>query len=200
MGDPLSPYKSEDRFRGVPIVVGVCGAIAVYKVCSIVSALAQSGASVTVVTSDAAARFVAPLTFQALSGNAVSTSMWAHEIHKDPQHVALARSARAVLVAPLTMNASARLANGFADDPVSLVLGAVDLEATPVLLAPSMNAQMWDRPATRRNIETLHGDGYRFVGPGEGWQACRTSGAGRMAEPHEILHDLAELVAPNGRA
>lgn len=200
MTDPMTPFKSDDRFRGVPIVVGVSGGIAAYKVCSVVSALAQSGADVTVAMTPGATKFVTPMTFQALSARPVITSMWEHEVHADPQHVALARGARAVLVAPATMNTIARLANGFADDPVSLILSAVDVSATPVVLAPSMNEQMWNQPSTRRNVKQLAGDGYLFSGPAGGWQACRTVGAGRMAEPWEILHDLAEAIAKPTRA
>ncbi len=198
--DPMQFYKSDDRFRSVPIVVCVSGGIAAYKTCAIVSALAQSGAQVTVAMTESATRFVTPMTFEALSARPVVSSMWEHELHHDPQHVALARNARAVLVAPATMNTIAKLANGFADDPVSLVLSAVDVRATPVVLAPSMNEQMWNNPGTRRNIEQLRDDGFRFVGPAGGWQACRTVGAGRMAEPWEILHDLAEALAQSAQA
>jgi len=196
----MQSYKSDARFSGVPIVVGVSGGIAAYKTCAVVSALAQSGASVTVVMTKTATRFVTPMTFQALSARPVITSMWEHELHHDPQHVALARQAHAVLVAPATMNTVARIANGFADDPLSLILSAVDVRETPVLLAPSMNEQMWNQPSTRRNIAQLSEDGFRFVGPAGGWQACRTVGAGRMAEPWEILHDLAEAISQKPNA
>jgi len=195
MTDPVAPFKSDDRFRGVPIVVGVCGGIAAYKTATIVSALAQSGARVTVCMTESATRFVTPMTFQALSARPVITSMWEHETRHDPQHVALARAARAVLVAPATMNTLAKLAHGFADDPVSLILSAVDRERTPVLLVPSMNAQMWAQGANKRNLDLLASDGYRFVGPDGGWQACRTEGEGRMAEPAEILHHLADALS-----
>jgi phosphopantothenoylcysteine decarboxylase/phosphopantothenate--cysteine ligase len=198
--DPVEPFKSDARFQGVPIVIGVTGGIAAYKTCSIVSALAQSGADVTVCMTESAQRFVTPMTFQALSGRAVICSNWEHDLHKDPQHIALARAARAVVVAPVSMNSLARLATGFTDDPVSLVISAVDLGSTPVLLAPSMNAQMWDQPSTQRNLAQLRADGFRMIDPDDGWQACRTDGKGRMAEPARILHDLAEAVAPEARA
>jgi phosphopantothenoylcysteine decarboxylase/phosphopantothenate--cysteine ligase len=176
---------------GRRILVGVTGGIAAYKTCTVVSRLAQAGSEVTVLMTEAAARFVSPLTFQALSGRPVYTSPWEHVESHDPQHVALATRADLAVVAPCTMDCLARLAIGLTGDVVCLVLSAVDRSRTPVLLAPSMNAAMWAQPSTRRNLDTLAADGYRIVGPGEGWQACRTVGAGRMSEPEEILAAIA---------
>lgn len=144
---------------------------------------------------DAATRFVTPLTFQALSGRPVYTSQWEHVEASDPQHIALARSAAVAVIAPCTMDCLARLATGMAGDVVTLVLSAIDRARTPVLLAPSMNAQMWDQPSTQRNIGHLRSDGYELIGPNSGWQACRTDGAGRMAEPDEIHQRIEELLA-----
>lgn len=180
---------------GARVIVGVAGGIAAYKTCTVVSRLAQDGAHVTVLMTDAAARFVSPLTFQALSARPVYTSAWEHVESNDPQHIALARAAECVLVAPCTMDCLARLAAGFADDIVSLVLAAVDRGRTPVLLAPSMNETMWNQPATRRNVEQLARDGYTIVSPGEGWQACRTVGVGRMAEPEELIRVVRDALA-----
>lgn len=187
--------ESPDPLRGRRIIVGVTGGIAAYKACTLVSRLAQAGAEVTVCMTEAATRFVTPLTFQALSARPVYTSAWEHVESNDPQHVALARAADLVVVAPCTMDCLARLAGGFAGDVVSLILSAVDRAKTPVLLAPSMNEAMWSQPATRRNLETLQRDGYRFIGPGEGWQACRTIGPGRMSEPEEILEAIRGTLA-----
>jgi phosphopantothenoylcysteine decarboxylase/phosphopantothenate--cysteine ligase len=173
--------------RGRRVIVGLSGGIACYKVCHVVSALAQAGAEVTVAMTPAAARFVAPLTFQALSGRPVYTSSWEHVESHDPQHVHLARAADAMLIAPCTMNTLARLAHGFADDVVSLIAAAVDPARQPVFLAPSMNEAMWRQASTGRNVEQLRADGYRIVPPGTGWQACRTDGVGRLAEPAELL-------------
>jgi len=182
-------------FKDTPIIVGVTGGIASYKSCTLVSRLAQAGADVTVLMTESATRFVGPVTFEALSGNHVYTSPWEHAPSHDPQHVALARRARAIVVAPCTMHCLARLAAGMADDVVTLALSAADRSQTPVLLAPAMNASMWAQPSNQRNIATLCGDGYRLIGPDEGWQACRTSGKGRMSEPDAIFEALRESIA-----
>jgi len=182
-------------FRGARIIVGVGGGIAAYKVCTVVSRLAQAGAEVTVCMTESATRFVAPLTFQALSARPVYTSQWDHVENQDPQHVGLARAADAMVIAPCTMDLMARLATGRADDVVSLIVSAIDRKKTPVILAPSMNEQMWEQPATQRNAKTLVEDGFTLVGPGTGWQACRTVGAGRMVEPEEIVEAVGRVVS-----
>ncbi|GJQ30199.1 MAG: hypothetical protein HBSAPP03_20830 [Phycisphaerae bacterium] len=169
------------------MLIGVTGGIAAYKTATLVSRLAQAGASVTVAMTDGAARFVTPLTFQALSGRPVYTSPWEHHEASDPQHIALAGACDLAVVAPCTMNCLANLATGRADDVVTLILSALDRTRTPVLLCPSMNAVMWAQPSTKRNVTQLRADGFELVGPDEGWQACRTVGVGRMAEPEAIL-------------
>ncbi len=189
-GDGTNP-----TLDGAPILVGVSGGIAAYKTAFLVSRLAQAGAHVSVLMTQAATRFVAPLTFQALSGRPVYTSQWEHIEAKDPQHIALARSARAAIVAPCTMDCMAKLASGRTDDAVCLALSAIDRRATPVLLAPSMNAAMWAQPSTQRNLSTLVEDGFQIVGPDEGWQACRTLGAGRMSEPDALFDALVKAIA-----
>jgi phosphopantothenoylcysteine decarboxylase/phosphopantothenate--cysteine ligase len=183
-------HQSSNPFDGVPILVGVTGGIAAYKTCHLVSRLAQSGAAVTVAMTQDAAKFVTPLTFQALSGRPVYTSAWDHIESSDPQHVSLARACRAAIVAPCTMNCMAKLAMGLTDDIVTLILSAIDRAKTPVLLAPAMNAQMWAQPSTQRNLKTLLADGYKTIGPAEGWQACRTSGPGRMSEPEDLFEAI----------
>lgn len=191
----LDPGHLAEQFGSKRVVVCVTGGIAVYKAATIVSRLAQAGAEITVIMTEPATRFVTPLTFQALSGRPVYTSPWQHVESNDPQHISLAASADAVVVAPCTMDALARLATGRADDMVSLVLSAVDRGETPVLLAPAMNEVMWSQPATQRNVQTLIDDGFRFVGPAEGWQACRRVGPGRMAEPGEVVSALTALLS-----
>ncbi len=176
---------------GKRIVLGVCGGIAAYKSAALTSKLAQAGAEVTVLMTEAATRFVTPLTFQALSARPVYTSPWQHTESHDPQHISLARTAHLAVVAPCSMNTLATLANGFCSDVVTLVLSAVDRARTPVLLAPSMNTEMWNQPATQRNLAQLKDDGFRLIEPGTGWQACRTSGPGRMAEPEDIFEAVA---------
>lgn len=180
---------------GARVLVGVTGGIAAYKTASLVSALAQRGAEVTVAMTEGATRFVGELTFQALSGRPVYTSPWAHIESHDPQHISLALSLDVAVVAPCTMDCLARLAGGRTDDVVTLILSAVDRARTPVLLAPSMNRVMWAQPSTRRNVRQLVEDGFGMVGPGEGWQACREVGAGRMSEPEELLSALETALA-----
>lgn len=194
---PAQP--SQESWRGRRVLVGVTGGIAAYKVCTVVSRLAQAGAEVTVAMTEAATKFVGPVTFQALSGRPVFTSAWDQLDGADPQHIRLASALDVAVVAPCTMDFLAKLATGRTDDMVSLILSAVDRARTPVLLAPSMNAAMWAQPSTQRNLRTLAEDGFSFVGPAEGWQACRTVGAGRMSEPEEILSALAAAVKA-GRA
>jgi phosphopantothenoylcysteine synthetase/decarboxylase len=178
------------HLRGKRILIGVTGGIAAYKTCHVVSRLAQTGAQVTVLMTENATRFVTPLTFQALSGNAVYTSAWEHVESKDPQHISTAREAALALVAPCSMDCMAKIAHGFTEDIVTLVLSAIDRRTTPVLLAPSMNDAMWHQPSTQRNLQTLIADGFEIVGPGEGWQACRTTGTGRMSEPETLLEAI----------
>lgn len=171
------------------IVIGVTGGIACYKICTVVSRLAQSGAGaeISVLMTRSATRFVTPLTFQTLSGRPVYTSQWQAIENRDSQHIGLARSADLMLIAPATANTIAKLAAGIADNLVLTVAMALP-RTTPVLLAPSMNAQMWEHPLTQRNLQTVRDVlGYRIIGPEEGWQACRTKGPGRMSEPEQIL-------------
>jgi phosphopantothenoylcysteine synthetase/decarboxylase len=183
---------------GARILVGVTGGIAAYKTATVVSRLVQANAAVTVAMTEGATHLVSPLTFQALSGRPVYTSPSEHIEAHDTQHIALASAADLALVAPCTMDCLARLATGRADDVVTLILSAIDRRKTPVLLAPSMNAVMWQQPSTQRNLRTLKDDGFTFVGPDEGWQACRTVGPGRMAEPDAILAAVAAALKSRG--
>jgi len=192
--DWLDPVALRPHFEGKSIFVGISGGIAAYKVCTIVSRLAQAGAHVSVGMTPSACEFVGATTFQALSGNPVYTSPWEHIESKDPQHIALADRCDAAIVAPCTMNTLAKLVQGRADDVVSLILAAIDRTMTPVLLAPAMNEMMWNQPSTRRNVEQALADGFTLVGPGDGWQACRHSGTGRMSEPGACIEALAQAL------
>lgn len=184
-----------DSVRGKRIIVGVTGGIAAYKTATVVSKLAQAGAEVTVAMTEAATHFVTPLTFQALSARPVYTSAWEHVESKDPQHISLATGADLAVVAPASMNTLAKLATGFTDDVVALILSAIDRAKTPVYLCPSMNSAMWAQPSTQRNVAQLVADGFRLIGPDDGWQACRHVGTGRMSEPEEILATVAKALA-----
>jgi phosphopantothenoylcysteine decarboxylase/phosphopantothenate--cysteine ligase len=120
----------------------------------------------------------------------VYTSIWTHVESQDPQHISLARAAHAMVIAPCTMDMLARLAHGRADDVVSLIAAALDRTRQPLLLAPAMNEVMWNQPATQRNLAQVQADGCRIIDPTAGWQACRTVGMGRMAEPETILDQV----------
>jgi phosphopantothenoylcysteine decarboxylase/phosphopantothenate--cysteine ligase len=184
--------------QGRKIVVAVTGGISCYKTCTLVSRLVQAGAVVRVMMTESATKFVQPLTFETLSAAPVVTSVWQQVEHKDSQHVNLARWCEAFVVAPATADFIGKLAGGLCDDIVSLTAAALPREPrmTPVLLAPAMNAQMWANPVIQRNIRTVQELlGYQLVGPAEGWQACRTEGAGRMSEPDEILTAVDRLFA-----
>jgi len=172
------------------VFVGITGGIAVYKVATVVSRLAQAGVNVHVAMTPGACQFVTPLTFQALSASAVYTSPWEHIESKDPQHISLADRCDLALIAPCTMDCMARLAMGRTDDVVTLISSAIDRRKIPFLLAPAMNTVMWEQPSTQRNARTLIEDGFTLIGPGSGWQACRHVGTGRMSEPEEILQAI----------
>ena len=177
---------------GREIVVGVTGGIAAYKTAHLVSRLVQAGAGVTVVMTEAAKRFVAPLVFQTLSGRPVYADLFASAEAPRGEHISLADRAEIVVVAPATANILAKLAHGIADDLLSTFLLAAD---APLVVAPAMNVRMWGHPAVKANCEVLRSRGVRFVGPVEGYLACGTVGEGRMAEPEEILTALAQVAA-----
>lgn len=180
----MADVAPDQPLKGREIVIGVCGGIACYKVADLVSKLVQSGAGVTVAMTADAQKFVAPLTFQALTGRPVHTDIWSTHDSGDVQHIKLTESADLMLVAPATATTIARVAAGLCDDLVSLLIAAA---ACPVLFAPAMNDRMWANPIAKRNVQTLKDVGYAFVGPEEGWLACRNVGAGRMSEPREIV-------------
>ncbi|MCH8315724.1 MAG: hypothetical protein IIA64_07105 [Planctomycetes bacterium] len=178
------------------VIVGLSGGIACYKVAQVVSRLVQADIEVTVAMTDAATRFVTPMTFEALSGRAVYSSQWQHVESHDPQHISLARAADLMLIAPCTMDMLAKLAHGRTDDVVSLIASAVDWSRQAMLIAPSMNEVMWNQPSTQRNLAQVKADGCEIIDPGEGWQACRTKGKGRLAEPDVILDAVMAKLQP----
>jgi phosphopantothenoylcysteine synthetase/decarboxylase len=185
----------DESLIGRRVLVGVCGGIAAYKTAAVVSRLVQGGADVTVLMTPAATHFVGPLTFEALSGRAVYTDPWSQVESHDPQHIALARETAVMLIAPCSMNMLARLANGQADDVVSLVCSAIDRTQQRVLIAPSMNEVMLNQPATQRNLAVLREDGFVVIEPEIGWQACRAVGPGRMPEPESLVSLITEQLA-----
>ncbi len=179
---PTNPSLS-----GYEVLVCVTGGIAAYKTAALVSALVQQGGGVTVAMTRSARRFVGRVTFEALTGRPVATSMWRRRPAAAIPHLALSETADLIVVAPATANIIGKLAGGIADDLVSTLLLGADC---PVMLAPAMNARMWQHPATQRNVTWLREHGYPLVGPEEGWQACRAIGPGRMSEPETLLAEI----------
>jgi phosphopantothenoylcysteine decarboxylase/phosphopantothenate--cysteine ligase len=177
------------ELQGKHIALGVTGGIAAYKAAELVRLLMKHGASVQVAMTEAATHFVTPVTFQALSGKTVFTDQWDPRVANNMAHIDLSREADALIVAPASADFLAKVAHGLADDLLTTLVLARDC---PLLVAPAMNRQMWENPATRRNIATLIADGVAILGPGCGDQACGESGLGRMIEPEEIV---AELIA-----
>jgi len=170
------------------ILLGVSGGVAAYKAAYLTSRLAQSGHGVTVLLTDAARRFVGEATFSALSGRRVLGDSFELADHPLGPHIELARQADLLAVVPATADLLAKAAHGLADDLLSTLL----LSFTgPVVYAPAMNTEMWDKPAVQRNLAQVREDGGVVAEPGEGWLSCRVRGKGRMAEPEEI----AELIA-----
>jgi phosphopantothenoylcysteine decarboxylase/phosphopantothenate--cysteine ligase len=148
--------------------------------------------------SEAATHFLGPLTLQSLTGRSVIRSIWQSDDHPDSQHVGVARWCDALVLAPATADLIARIAQGLTDTPPTLVAAALPRQ-TPGVIAPSMNAQMWENPVNQRNMETLrHTLGHRIVGPDEGWQACRTTGPGRMSEPEAIYETVRTALNERG--
>src|SRR5690606_33172158 len=176
--------------------LGVTGGIAAYKSADLTRRLQDVGAEVRVVMTPAATQFVAPLTFQALSGNPVHLDLLDLAAEAAMGHIELARWADLVLVAPASADFMARLAHGLADDLLTTLCLATD---APIVLAPAMNRLMWRNPATRDNVALLQRRGIRLLGPTAGSQACGEVGEGRMLEPLEIVQALSEEGAGQGR-
>ncbi|MBK9217174.1 MAG: bifunctional phosphopantothenoylcysteine decarboxylase/phosphopantothenate--cysteine ligase CoaBC [Uliginosibacterium sp.] len=181
------------ELSGKRIVLGVTGGIAAYKSAELVRLLIKAGAEVHVVMTENATRFVTPLTFQALSGHPVWLDPWDDRRANSMSHIELSRSADALLVAPATANFLAKLAQGLADDLLSTLCLTRDC---PLLVAPAMNRQMWQNPATQRNIVRLQEDGLDILGPDDGVQACGEVGEGRMVEPETICEALISFMQP----
>jgi phosphopantothenoylcysteine decarboxylase/phosphopantothenate--cysteine ligase len=175
------------------IVLGITGGIAAYKAAELTRLLVKEAIVVDVVMTSAATQFIAPLTLQALSGRPVLTDLWHSGAANAMGHIDLSRDADAILVAPASANFIAKLAHGHADDLLSTLCLARDC---PLLVAPTMNVQMWMHPATQRNVAQLKADGVEILGPGSGSQACGEVGDGRMIEPEEILAALMAWAQP----
>ena len=178
------------------IVLGISGGIAAYKSPELVRLLIKAGAEVQVVMTQAATKFVTETTMQAVSGNPVFVSQWDPRVSNGMAHIELSRNADAILIAPVSADMMAKHSLGLADDLLSTLCVARGTESggmivdCPLLMAPAMNLQMWNHPATKRSVERLQRDGVHLLGPASGDQACGEVGMGRMLEPVEIIESL----------
>lgn len=175
------------------IVLGITGGIAAYKAAELVRLLVKDGVEVRVVMTEAACGFITPATLQALSNKPVFTNMWDARVSDNMAHIELSRGADLIVVAPATADFLAKLANGLADDLLSTLSIAREC---PLLVAPAMNAQMWDNKATQRNVAQLARDGVVILGPANGDQACGEVGMGRMLEAQQICDEINSFLQP----
>ncbi|MSQ22459.1 MAG: bifunctional phosphopantothenoylcysteine decarboxylase/phosphopantothenate--cysteine ligase CoaBC [Dehalococcoidia bacterium] len=182
-------------FDGKKVVLGVTGSIACYKAVDLCSKLVQAGAQVDVILTDAATKFITPLTFRSITHRPVVTDIFDAESELSVEHVALAERADVVVVAPATAHTIAKLALGLADDAITTTILAT---AAPVVVAPAMDAHMYDNPATLENIETLKRRGITVAGPAKGRLASGLWGWGRMVEPSDLLGHIAAALGRRG--
>lgn len=179
--------------KGKRILLGITGGIAAYKAAELVRLLMRAGTDVRVAMTEAATRFVTPLTFQALSGQPVWTDLWDARVPDSMGHIELSRDRELIVVAPASADFMAKVTHGLADDLLSTLCVA---RRCPLMLAPAMNVEMWDNAATQRNLGLLRDDGVLVAGPAAGDQACGEVGMGRMLEASEILAELQALFGP----
>ena len=178
---------------GKKILLGMTGGIAAYKVCELARLLGKAGCDVRVAMTEAATRFVTPVTMQALTGQTVWTDLWDPRVADNMSHIELSRDRDLILVAPASADFLAKAAQGLAGDLLSTLVLA---RRCPMMVAPAMNVEMWDNPATQRNLRTLREDGVAFAGPAAGDQACGETGMGRMLEPAQILAEVEAWCQP----
>jgi phosphopantothenoylcysteine decarboxylase/phosphopantothenate--cysteine ligase len=175
---------SMDSLSGKTIILGITGGIAAYKAADVCSSLVKKGATVHVVMTEHATRFIGPVTFRALTGNQVLTGLWDEPEEYEIAHVSLPDKADAFLIAPATANIIGKIASGIADDMLTTMVMA---SSVPVILAPAMNVRMWEDPIVRANVEKLTALGYIFVNPEKGRLACGVDAVGRLADPPKIV-------------
>ncbi|MDC8759372.1 bifunctional phosphopantothenoylcysteine decarboxylase/phosphopantothenate--cysteine ligase CoaBC [Janthinobacterium fluminis] len=183
------------ELSGKKIVLGLSGGVACYKAAELCRALSKAGAEVHVVMTDAATHFITAVTMQALSGHPVHSSQWDARIDNNMAHIDLSRGADAILIAPCSADFLFKLAHGVCDDLLSTLCLARP-QQLPLLVAPAMNVEMWQKPATQRNVEQLREDGVTLFGPAAGEQACGEVGLGRMLEPQQLLEELIAAFQP----
>jgi phosphopantothenoylcysteine decarboxylase/phosphopantothenate--cysteine ligase len=198
MGDAIDSVGTPAPLplQGRHVVLGLTGGVACYKAAMLARELTRCGATVQVVMTAAATQFIAPLTMQALSGRAVFTSTWDERAPDAMAHIQLTRDAHAVLVAPASADFMARLAQGRGDELLSLLCLARPRQRCALLVAPAMNREMWEHPATQRNVAQIVADGATVLGPAAGAQACGEVGEGRMLEPEQLRDALIATFQP----
>ena len=179
--------------KGKKILLGVTGGVAAYKAAELLRMLQKKGAEVRVAMTQAATRFITPVTMQALSGQPVWTDLWDPRVPDNMGHIELSRDRDLIVVAPASADFMAKLAHGLADDLLSTLCLA---RRCPLMVAPAMNVEMWENPATRRNLERLREDDVHFLGPCAGDQACGETGLGRMSEPADIVDQVRTFFQP----
>jgi phosphopantothenoylcysteine decarboxylase/phosphopantothenate--cysteine ligase len=180
---------------GKTVVLGITGGIAAYKAADLASKMTQAGARVDVIMTEAAMKFVTPLTFRSLTHRPVVTSMWELSSEFSVEHVALAEAADVIVIAPATANTIARLATGIADDMLTCTVLASE---APVVIAPAMDANMWQNPATQENVARLKARGFIFVDPAYGRLASGRMGLGRLAEVEANLATVSQVLGRKG--
>jgi phosphopantothenoylcysteine decarboxylase/phosphopantothenate--cysteine ligase len=179
--------------KGKRILLGITGGIAAYKAAELVRLLVRAAADVRVAMTDAATRFVTPVTLQALSGQPVWSDLWDPRVPDAMGHIQLSRDRELIVVAPASADFMAKVAHGLADDLLSTLCAA---RRCPLMLAPAMNVEMWENAATQRNLGVLRADGVLIEGPAAGDQACGETGYGRMLEPAQIVAEIEVFFAP----
>ena len=182
--------------HGKHILLAMTGGIAGYKIAELTRLLGKAGATVQVMMTEAAETFITAVTLQALSGRPVYTSQWDARPDNRMAHINLSREADLMLVAPASADAIAALAQGRADELVSLTALARRIDECPLLVVPAMNREMWAHPATQRNVAQIRADGATVIGPASGDQACGETGDGRMLEAQEIFDEVEAFLAP----
>ncbi|MGQ0656362.1 MAG: bifunctional phosphopantothenoylcysteine decarboxylase/phosphopantothenate--cysteine ligase CoaBC [Betaproteobacteria bacterium] len=179
--------------KGKKILLGLTGGVAAYKAAELARLFIKAGADVRVVMTEAATRFITPVTLQALTGQTAWTDLWDPRVADNMGHIELSRDRDLIVVAPASADFLAKLANGLADDLLSTLCIA---RRCPLMVAPAMNVEMWQNAATQRNVKALRGDGVLLSGPASGDQACGEMGMGRMTEPADVLADAQFFFQP----
>jgi phosphopantothenoylcysteine decarboxylase/phosphopantothenate--cysteine ligase len=187
-----SSKTAVNDLQGKRILLGLTGGVAAYKAAELTRLFIKAGADVRVVMTEAATRFIGPVTMQALSGQTVFTDLWDARIADNMAHIELSRDRDLMLIAPASTDFMGKVANGLADDLLSTLCIA---RRCPLLMAPAMNVEMWSSAAMQRNVKTLIADGVTILGPAAGDQACGEVGMGRMLEPEQIFASVTDFIA-----